>query len=231
MRDEDATRYLLGELAEDEARAFEDQTLVDPASTELLFALESELHELYASGELSPERRARFAARFLHTAEGRDRQATTVALRARARRGAAVVPLRARLLRPLLALAATLLVATGLAAVLGRSATDEVLTVTLAPGALRSAGSGATLEVGPKVARVVVDLVLDGERAGPGLVAELTVGDRVAYSAACTPRADGLAVQAEIPAHLLAGGRHEIVLRTRDGPALAYYPVLVVRRP
>lgn len=65
MRDDELLRqYLLGDLPEEETEAVERRLLQEDDLSELAEAVESEILEAYANGELSPERRAR-VERFL----------------------------------------------------------------------------------------------------------------------------------------------------------------------
>lgn len=65
MRDDELLRkHLLGDLSEEESEAVERRLLQEDDLSELAEAVESEILEAYAKGELSPERRAR-VKRFL----------------------------------------------------------------------------------------------------------------------------------------------------------------------
>lgn len=63
---ERAFAWLLGELPEADASALDEAALMDPRVHEDLEAFEAELFDAYRAGALSPERRARFEARFAH---------------------------------------------------------------------------------------------------------------------------------------------------------------------
>jgi hypothetical protein len=65
------TRYLLGELSEEERVRLEEQFFTDEEYYERLLAREDELTYDYAQGDLSPRERGRFEERFLASAEGR----------------------------------------------------------------------------------------------------------------------------------------------------------------
>jgi hypothetical protein len=64
------TRYLLGELAEDESRRIEQECLDDEQTFELLEAIEAELTDDYVRGDLVGRRRERFEKRVLHVKAG-----------------------------------------------------------------------------------------------------------------------------------------------------------------
>lgn len=69
------TRYLLGELAEDEQRRFEEEFMTGARTFEELQAAEDELVDGYVKGALTPRERERFEAYFLATPERRRRLA------------------------------------------------------------------------------------------------------------------------------------------------------------
>ena len=60
IKDERMTRYLLGELAEEEMVALESAYLSDEVLLERLCAVETELIDAYVRGELSAGQRERF---------------------------------------------------------------------------------------------------------------------------------------------------------------------------
>jgi hypothetical protein len=66
-------RYLLGDLPEEQQRQLEEQYFTDDDCFGQLLALEDELFQHYARGELSPVERAQFERRFLTSPEGRQR--------------------------------------------------------------------------------------------------------------------------------------------------------------
>ncbi len=80
--DKHLVRYLLGELAEDEAGELEQAVLADGELFERLCMAEDDLADAYARGELAGRERERFEGRFLASAEGRDRIAMARALAA-----------------------------------------------------------------------------------------------------------------------------------------------------
>jgi hypothetical protein len=71
FKDELIVQYLLGgssadvELCENDARTIETQYLTDPQFFEHILAIEDDLIQSYANGELSPEDRSRFEQRYL----------------------------------------------------------------------------------------------------------------------------------------------------------------------
>jgi hypothetical protein len=87
------TKYLLGELTEDEQRRLEEHFLTDDQSYEQLLALEDELMYEYLQGELSPSQSERFSRRFLNSPEGRQKEAFARLL---AEKAVAYAPQRSR---------------------------------------------------------------------------------------------------------------------------------------
>lgn len=76
MRDDELLRqYLLGDLSEGETEAVERRLLQEDDLSELAEAVESEILEAYAGGELSPERRARVDRFLASSSSGRLRLA------------------------------------------------------------------------------------------------------------------------------------------------------------
>lgn len=65
------TRYLLGELAEDEQRRFEEEFMSGARTFEELLAAEDELVDRYVAGDLAGRERERFEDYFLATPERR----------------------------------------------------------------------------------------------------------------------------------------------------------------
>ena len=77
FREETARAYLLGELPEGEARAFEERALADTGLRDEVDAAEKDLIDEYVRGELSPPERGRFERLFL--ASERRRQSVAFA--------------------------------------------------------------------------------------------------------------------------------------------------------
>lgn len=77
FREETARAYLLGELPEGEARAFEERALADAGLRDEVDAAEKDLIDEYVRGELSPPERGRFERLFL--ASERRRQSVAFA--------------------------------------------------------------------------------------------------------------------------------------------------------
>jgi len=67
--DELIAQYLLGELAETEQIAIEDEAFSDPEVKERIAAIEQDLIDEYVRGDLSSARRQRFQSHFLASAE------------------------------------------------------------------------------------------------------------------------------------------------------------------
>lgn len=105
--DDAARRYLLGDAAEDECLALEQEYFKDAGAAERIARVEEDLIEDYLDGRLSPDERDAFERHYLATPGHRIRLETIRRLRRRvpARTGAS--------LWPWLALAAALVVATG----------------------------------------------------------------------------------------------------------------------
>jgi hypothetical protein len=123
--DELLRSYLLGELTGEEAERLEGRLLAEDDLFELSEAVEADLLEEYAQGSLAPAERERVQRRLASSPRGRERLAMTRALRLLAAGGSgrgailpfvphAREPARPRL-RWIVALAAGLLVAAGLA--------------------------------------------------------------------------------------------------------------------
>jgi len=85
-------RYLLGELADAEHDAVEEEYFSSDAAYAELLAAEETLFDQYRSGTLEPARRKRFEERYFSTSEGRSRIAIDRSLRLRAARRAARSP-------------------------------------------------------------------------------------------------------------------------------------------
>src|SRR5215471_12869718 len=71
------TRYLLGDLAEEEQVRIEEQFFADEEAYQQLLAVENELKYEYAQGGLTPAQRSAFERRFLRSEE--DRQKVAIA--------------------------------------------------------------------------------------------------------------------------------------------------------
>jgi len=67
--DEQLTRYLLGELPEEESAALEEEYFADDACFERLLALDDELVDDYVRGALPPSRRAQLERRLRETGQ------------------------------------------------------------------------------------------------------------------------------------------------------------------
>src|SRR5215470_20012244 len=74
------TRYLLGNLPEEELLQVEGGFLSDDQSYERLLALENELFYDYAQNKLSPDEREQFEKRFLSSERNRQRARIASAL-------------------------------------------------------------------------------------------------------------------------------------------------------
>jgi hypothetical protein len=81
---EDARRYLLGRLSDDEAAALERAYLADPVRVDEVAAAESELVDAYVAGTLEAADREAFDAHYLQSPVHRDRVETARLLRAAA---------------------------------------------------------------------------------------------------------------------------------------------------
>lgn len=67
------TRFLLGELSEQERRQLEEQFFADDSSFELILAVEDELLDAYVQGELSTREHERFETYYLNSPQRRQR--------------------------------------------------------------------------------------------------------------------------------------------------------------
>ena len=76
-------RFLLGELPDDDAGELEQAVLTDGGLFEKLRRIEDDLVDAYVRGELEARQARSFERRFLATAEGRSRVASTGARRPR----------------------------------------------------------------------------------------------------------------------------------------------------
>ena len=76
------TRYLLGELPEEERSGLEAEYFADPELFARLLAAEDDLIDAYVRGALSTEARARFEERFCRNGDGVQRIAFANALKA-----------------------------------------------------------------------------------------------------------------------------------------------------
>jgi hypothetical protein len=81
---EEARRYLLGRLSDDEATALERAYLADPARVDEVAAAESDLVDAYVAGTLEAADRAAFDAHYLQSPVHRDRVEMARLLRAAA---------------------------------------------------------------------------------------------------------------------------------------------------
>jgi hypothetical protein len=79
--DDEARRYLLGRLSEDEAAALERAYFGDAARVDDIAAAESDLVDAYLAGELSGHDRAAFESHYLGSPVHRDRLDTATRLR------------------------------------------------------------------------------------------------------------------------------------------------------
>ena len=216
------TQYLLGELSEEDAAKIEDLVFEEDEPYVLLRAAEDDLVDAYVAGELPPGRVHRFEARFLATAEGKQRVAMARAL-ARRMRSSAPAPastpatgrlgmaerLRAwsaarfvRVLTPAVAVAALLVVM-----FVPRPPTELTLTPQL-----RGSGPGAV------VPRRALRLELHVDRPPPAWRVIVERGGAVVFES----RGEG-AVRVTIPRDALAAGLHDVRLDGADGNAVEHY--------
>ena len=80
INEELLTRYLLGQLSEEEQQRIEELYFTDDEIHEQLVALEDELRFDYAQGKLNHREREQFEKRFLASAEDREMSAFASAL-------------------------------------------------------------------------------------------------------------------------------------------------------
>ncbi len=84
FQDSQLTAYLLGELPSAEYNVVEEFLMEDSELFEELQAIESQLYDDYAAGQLSEQRAIRFQSRFLQSQEDQDRLRFARALHSRA---------------------------------------------------------------------------------------------------------------------------------------------------
>src|SRR5262245_6883968 len=82
--DETATRFLLGEMADDERAAFEERLITDETLFDQVKAVEQDLCDTYVQGGLAPERRRRVEEHLLVAKKGPARLAVADRLAAKA---------------------------------------------------------------------------------------------------------------------------------------------------
>jgi hypothetical protein len=195
---DDAVRYLLGQLSDEDRERIERAYFSTGAEFDAMLAAEDELFFDYAAGRLTSEERAAFAQRCLANDEGKRRLATAEAIVRACRRPAAPqLPAADRYARlpgflGLLATAAALLAAvstwlvrdlqrtraelTSARSELARSASPApaarpaplVIAVALAPGLTRSAGEVRRVQIPGDAESVRLDLDLGAATVGAG---------------------------------------------------------------
>ncbi len=120
-----ASAFLLGELDPDEAAALEEACFLDQRRHEQLRSLEAELIDDFWSGELSPQRQARFEARYRADPRLRLRAQLGAALKS-VPRPASSEEARAAVVRPLFRrLAPALAAVAGIALAVGLPSSDQ----------------------------------------------------------------------------------------------------------
>jgi len=206
-------RYLLGELGDTERDAVEDAIFADDATFARLEAIEDELLDEIARGELvaptfAASRRERLAA------------ARALAPLADRRLAARRAPRRARW-APILAAAAMLVVAAGLSVtLLGHTRAIVDLTVE------RGAGGPPLVAIGRFARTLELDLVLPGEVEPAGLEARLVgPGGDVAWAGPVPPDA-----RLSLPAADLPAGLYDLELRGGEPSALVASRQIEIRR-
>ena len=235
--DEAVRRYLLGQSPDDEAEALEARYFEDPEELENVRAVEAELLDAYVRGTLDPSERALVEHRYAETPALQERVAFARALS----RAIPVGRARARAFRPLLATAASTLLALAVTGLLVDRArlTRRADALAADVQAARARGdalsaeraSRAVLEPIPSVAVALDPLLRDAGtdasvattaaeielrlRADAGRYPRFSVAidgeDGVAVWAG-PGRRDGDVVVAGVPGHLLPPGRYAVTL-------------------
>jgi hypothetical protein len=255
-RESTLRRYLLGTLAEDAAQRLEQEFLRDEDVCTELLALEDELHHEYARGGLDAAERERFAARYLTTTEGRQKVAQARAL------AAALGGTRARAarwpLRPMLLVAASVVLALGAlvssarrermrvtvtdasplpapsAGAASPEAIPRVVTLALGSAVTRGDTSARRIELAPEVERLrlLIARPAAAPAAGRYRVVIVSAEGRELWAGPAETDADEVAV--EVPARGLPEGDYEVVLRAQEGNeelASSAFTVLRTRSP
>lgn len=220
-----AFAYLLGELPDDRASQLEDEAFDNDERFEELRAYEVELMDAYLSGELSKARRDRFDTKLKSDPELRARLNTARAFKQKA----LAQPVKkeswfAKLFAPRLVFAAGLAVAAVLVMVLWpRPMIDSE--VSLRPLTVRAQGDARTLKVGRSTRTVKLELSLDGEPARSAW-SVIVSGPSGEVWRGAPVKADGIAVQVEVPGSVFTSGRHTIVLQS-DGATVTEYELTI----
>ena len=185
------TEYLLGLLPEEETEQLDEAAIVDDEMAGRVAALEHELFDAYAAGELDHRQRVRFEETFLKSAEGRRRLDLAHALRTQTGIAASDQTRRIRVPIRWMAAAAVVLLAVATWRILltretprgpaGPDRTDQdtapgtpttpptptvpdsgvVVTFVLSPLTSRSAADAATLVIAPESRTIALTLVGD----------------------------------------------------------------------
>jgi len=215
-----ASRYLRGELPDDERAAFEERIVADDAVHTLVAAAEDELLDEYAAGTLRGPARARLAARLAADPALRARLALAEGLFRRAAREPDVAPAPARrrwwwFAAPMVLAAAAVLVLV-LAGGDGPARPPGVVTVALAAPTRSSTVAEVRLPDRPATVRLELDVA-----AAPDLAVTL-VGPRgpVAITIAPPAPAPGGAV-VEVAAGAHAPGLYDLTV-TAAGATVVY---------
>lgn len=223
-----AFAYLLGELPDDRASQLEDEAFDHDERFEELRAYEVELMDAYLSGELSKARRDRFDTKLKSDPELRARLNTARAFKLKTK----AQPMKqeswfARLFgarRFPLAFAAGLAVAGATVMVLWpRPLTDSE--ISLRPMTVRAETATRSLKVGKSTRTVKLELSLDGEPARSSWNVIVSGPSGEVWRGAPV-KADGVAVQAEVPGSVFSSGRHAVVLQS-NGATITEYELTI----
>ena len=255
--EDEARRYLLGRLSDDEGTAIERAYFADPERADEIAAAEGELVDAYVAGTLSPADRTAFEAHYLASPLHRDRVETARLLlregarrRPAPRRGAAVL--------------IGLLTAAGLAAVAlwwprapvqpqatiaeappPARATEtapteapaeapvppkRTVTLRLALAAIRVRGAEATpeLRVPPHTDEVALELASFGEPPAGALSFTVRTVEGTPVASGRMERSGRTLGTARVPAGRLAPDDYIVAVSSADEPAIAQYFFRVV---
>ncbi|HEX9984265.1 MAG TPA: zf-HC2 domain-containing protein [Thermoanaerobaculia bacterium] len=244
MSDATITRYLLGNLEEQEQDRLEQQYFTDPELLALVEATEDDLIDAYIRGELSAADRARFESHFLRSRRRRERVKTAEALLAR-------LPSKSSRAPVWFAFAAAL----ALMFALWRGEKPKELPVAAKPAPVQQQVRQQVQKPAPQIATVLVTLILTpgvtrGEIEPPRLdlrqqvdtvvlepvvegngpfSATIRIGERELWSAMGLARGNGHPLRVQVPAPLFATGDHLLTLRDASGEIIDDYLFFVIR--
>jgi hypothetical protein len=207
---DDASRYLLHEMSDEERAAFDERLLADEELVGLVEAAEDDLFDAYARGELPEARRRRFEELLLRTPEDRARVGVARLLAEKGRAAHPAAPSRSfwgwlRSPRLVLGFAGVAVAGAALALVLTRGDGQPRLPATQVVSLAAATRGDGVPEVPRPDGAVTVRLVaaVDGEYTSFELELHRGAHRIVGPRAAATPALD-------VPALVLVAGPHEL---------------------